>query len=1107
MSASTQLPAQQPGPDALLRALLDTSRTGIVHFRPLYAAGRPGELIDLAYERLNPAAQHLLGLPEYPAETFLTLAPHDGATFAFYCAAFQTGETSHYDWPAAGPGGRLHVVAQRSGLLLAASLTAATAAPTEAAPAPEIALFRQVFEQAPAAMCLLQEPTHQFEYVNSAFAQLFAGRQLLGRPVVAALPEILPQGIMAQLDRLYAQDERFFGQEVRLIGEPTGEEPANVRYLDFIYQAHRVPGQPARLAIFASDVTAQVLARQQQASQWAEWQRLFEQVPVAVLRGPQHLIERANPAMCALWGYSPAQVLGRPLFEVLPEANTPTLAPQLAQVLATGIPLATHELLSRYATPGQPGTTHLDFGYHLLPEADGRAASIVLVVNKADEQLRSYWQAQEINDVQILNEELHTANEELRANNDELMHAQHQLWELNQELETRVAAGIAAAQLARDRAEQQRQRLASFFQQVPAAIGILDGPAMVCELVNTDFQRLLPGRRLLGLPLLEALPELAGTLAWHTLQQVYATGETHEEIGIRVALARHEGAPLQDFYLHYVQQARYNEHGRIDGVLLFILNITEQILAHQRAEILRAAALAATQRQAQERETFYQVFEQTPAVVALMWGPEHRFEYYNKSFEKLFPGQELRGRTLAEAMPEARERGFLALLDGVYQTGQPQSYSEVPLPLAQPARPSAPTAYFDFMYQAYREHGQTRGVSVFAYEVTAQVLARQRRETQQRELEQLFMQAPAPIMILDGPELVCQLVNPAYQRIFPGRVLAGRPFLEALPELADTPIPSLFRQVMQTGEPYQAQEMPLQMARHEGGPPETIYFTFTYQPRRNDQGEVAGIWVFAHDVSEHVRDRQAVLESAEQAKELAQSLMKTNEQLTRTNTDLDTFIYTASHDLKAPIANIEGLLLLLRKQLPAEVRQAGMVPRVLGMMQGAIERFQLTIAQLTDLAKLQHAHAQPAEEVDLRAVVEAVRLDLLPLLEATHTQLTIDLDGCTVVSFAPQHLRSLLYNLLSNAIKYHYPGRQPLVQLRCRHHEGTTSLEVEDNGLGLSPDQQSKVFGMFRRLHAHVEGSGVGLYMVKRMVENAGGRISVQSRPEIGSTFTVSFPT
>ena len=67
-------------------------------------------------------------------------------------------------------------------------------------------------------------------------------------------------------------------------------------------------------------------------------------------------------------------------------------------------------------------------------------------------------------------------------------------------------------------------------------------------------------------------------------------------------------------------------------------------------------------------------------------------------------------------------------------------------------------------------------------------------------------------------------------------------------------------------------------------------------------------------------------------------------------------------------------------------------------------------------------------------------------------------------------------------------------------------LEVQDNGLGLTETQQAQLFGMFRRLHTHVEGSGVGLFMVKRLIENAGGTIAVQSQPDAGTTFTVTLP-
>jgi signal transduction histidine kinase len=118
----------------------------------------------------------------------------------------------------------------------------------------------------------------------------------------------------------------------------------------------------------------------------------------------------------------------------------------------------------------------------------------------------------------------------------------------------------------------------------------------------------------------------------------------------------------------------------------------------------------------------------------------------------------------------------------------------------------------------------------------------------------------------------------------------------------------------------------------------------------------------------------------------------------------------------------------------------------------------------------------------------------------------VDAAACPTIFFAPLHLRSIVYNLLSNAVKYQRPDCPPDVHLRCRRTLGAVVLEVQDNGLGLSEDQQGQLFGMFQRLHDHVEGSGIGLYMVKRMVENAGGTIAVQSQLGVGSTFTITLP-
>ena len=269
-------------------------------------------------------------------------------------------------------------------------------------------------------------------------------------------------------------------------------------------------------------------------------------------------------------------------------------------------------------------------------------------------------------------------------------------------------------------------------------------------------------------------------------------------------------------------------------------------------------------------------------------------------------------------------------------------------------------------------------------------------------------------------------------------------------------------------------------------------------PSRNEQGEIIQ-WIGTYtDIHEH----KLALERIDEAQ---RELRRNNEQLTRANVDLDNFIYTASHDLKAPISNIEGLLDVLRQELPADLAQSPEVRPVLGLMQDAVNRFKRTIDHLTEVSKLQKEHGQPTQAVNLAAVVRDVCLDLEPLIRAAEAELTIDVQAVATVPFSAKNLRSVVFNLLSNAIKYRAPGRAPVVRVRAWPAGTGAAFEVQDNGLGLHAAHEQRLFGMFQRFHNHVEGSGIGLYMVKKMVENAGGRIEVHSELDRGSTFTVYF--
>ena len=399
-------------------------------------------------------------------------------------------------------------------------------------------------------------------------------------------------------------------------------------------------------------------------------------------------------------------------------------------------------------------------------------------------------------------------------------------------------------------------------------------------------------------------------------------------------------------------------------------------------------------------------------------------------------------------------------------------------------------------------------------------------EHQKARLERFFMQAPAAICILDGPDLVFELINPSYQQMFPGRDLLGKPLLKALPELDGQPIWTILQNVYRTGETFEGKELLVPLARQEAALPEDIYFNFIFQARYDEQGTVDGILVFAYEVNDLVLARRSAEDSEMRAQsasdelaaineELAtaneevrasnEELYDSNQQLVRINADLDNFIYTASHDLKAPISNIEGLLQALLRSLSKESLADERTQRITDMMQGSIDRFKRTISNLTEITKLQKDNGQEESMISLFDTIREVILDLEPIIQSSNARLETDIEHCPSFHFSHKNLRSIIYNLLSNALKYRSPERTALVRISCAQTVGYVVLSVQDNGLGINMSDSSKIFAMFKRLHDHVEGSGLGLYMVKKIIDNAGGKIEVESQVGEGSTFRVYF--
>ncbi|MGH9613358.1 MAG: ATP-binding protein, partial [Bryobacteraceae bacterium] len=246
-------------------------------------------------------------------------------------------------------------------------------------------------------------------------------------------------------------------------------------------------------------------------------------------------------------------------------------------------------------------------------------------------------------------------------------------------------------------------------------------------------------------------------------------------------------------------------------------------------------------------------------------------------------------------------------------------------------------------------------------------------------------------------------------------------------------------------------------------------------------------------------DTARLFQAAEQARAQAESSAR---ELARSNSDLERFAFAASHDLQEPLRMVTSYSqLLARKYMGALDGQAN---EFLGYIQSGTERMASLIKGLLSYSQAVHTDAAP-EPVDCAVVLNEVLKNCRALIEEAGAEITAS-PLPTVVADRSQFTQ-LFQNLLTNAIKYRAGDRMPRVRVEATGTETGWLFSMADNGIGIAPEHQSRVFVMFKRLHKkEYSGTGIGLALCQRIVEGHGGRIWVESELGAGSTFYFTFP-
>ncbi len=228
-------------------------------------------------------------------------------------------------------------------------------------------------------------------------------------------------------------------------------------------------------------------------------------------------------------------------------------------------------------------------------------------------------------------------------------------------------------------------------------------------------------------------------------------------------------------------------------------------------------------------------------------------------------------------------------------------------------------------------------------------------------------------------------------------------------------------------------------------------------------------------------------------------IQETNKKLVSINRDHDTFINSASGDLKVPLSNMQDLLSHLKESSDPKKIKEFMIPLI-----QSVSRLKETISELTDITRIDQA-SDKVENVNLDKLVDEVKKSISDSLATTGVKVTTQFEE-REIEFSKKDLRSIFFYLLSNAVKNRSFDRQTEINITSRRIDGAVILSFKDNGTGIKPNKIDEIFSKFRPVYHKKktsDGVGIGLYLVEKIISNAGGDIYVESLYGKGSSFTI----
>jgi PAS domain S-box-containing protein len=505
---------------------------------------------------------------------------------------------------------------------------------------------------------------------------------------------------------------------------------------------------------------------------------------------------------------------------------------------------------------------------------------------------------------------------------------------------------------------------------------------------------------------------------------------------------------------------------------------------------------------------FRKLVMESPVPKAILRGKDMTIEMVNAALLKNIwrkNESDVQGKNILDVFPELKKQKYARLLNEVYATGNVHSESESLFYLNN--GDTEYKMYIDFEYAPMREIDNTiSGIKVTLIDVTEKVEARKKIEESEKKFRSLTESIPQ--LIWETDEKGNSLFTSGKWLEYTGVVPTGEKAWQAMIHPDDLEENTkIWNKSLATGAVYKTD---VRVLRKDGT---YRWHAVIGEPVLNKDNKIIK-WVgaFTDIQTEKAFTQELEKQVTARTKELEQK----NVELEQMNKELQSFAYISSHDLQEPLRKIQTFATQIIEKESDNLSDSG--KDKFQRMQNAAQRMQTLINDLLSYSRT-NIQERKFEKVNLSTIIDEVKEDLKEELEQKGA--VIEISKTCEASIIPFQFRQLLYNLASNSLKFSNPDVPTVIKMNCEFNKGANlghhglsketeycHISISDNGIGFEPQYSKKIFEVFQRLHGKLEytGTGIGLAIVKKIVENHNGIITAQGEKNKGATFDIYIP-